>query len=81
MHNETMGFELSVEPFDSSLVSGHANLSKNVLTCACEISSVKDNLVVFKAEFELFSAILALILSQIRPVEMVHAIVHAVFGG
>jgi len=76
MHDETMGFKFSVEPFDSVAVGSHADLSENVLSSTCEICSIEDDLVVLEAELEVGPAVCALLFGLGVPVKMVHTIVH-----
>jgi hypothetical protein len=78
--NETVGFKFSVEPFEGGLVGGHGDLTKHVLTSSGKIGGIKDNLVIFEAELKVLSVCSTFFFGLFKPVNIVHAVVHAVLG-
>lgn len=80
MHYKAVGFKFSVEPFDSGSVGCHGNLTKNVLSSSSEIGSIEDNLIILEAELKSFSFLGAFFFGHLEPVNIVHAVVHAVLG-
>lgn len=72
--------QFPVHPLNSRLVGRHRQLTKYVLSGPCEIGSIKHDLIFIERILELLPPQLAFLLREIEPIQVVHAIVHGIFG-